>query len=66
MNERLKELNNKIVEAQDLLDFLTRYRIPISYGGYNFLFNELKSLRIEFAEAEHRARKDNHRMITCN
>jgi len=66
MTERLKELHYKIVEAQDLLDFLTRYQIPISYGGYTYLLNELKSLRLEFAELENVERKNNHRMITCN
>jgi hypothetical protein len=66
MTERLTELNRKIVEAQDLLDFLTRYQMPISFGGYNYLFNELRSLRLEFAELENKERKNNHRMITCN
>lgn len=66
MSERLKELHYKIVEAQDVLDFLVKYQIPISYGGYNFLFNELRSLRLEFAELENIERKNNHRMITCN
>ena len=66
MSRELINMKAKLVETEDLLEFLIKYQVPISYGGYNYLFNELRSLRLEYAEAEHKARKDNHRMITCN
>jgi hypothetical protein len=66
MSRELINMKAKLVETEDLLEFLIKYQVPISYGGYNYLFNELRSLRLEYAEAEHKARKDNHRMITFN
>lgn len=66
MTDQIKELNKRIVEAEDLLDFMTRYQVPFSKAGFYHLFDELKSLRIELAEVENTERKNNHRWITCN
>lgn len=59
-------LQNKIWEAEYCLDFITKYQVPFTKGGWNYLLDDLKTMKIELAEQEFEERKRVRKQIQSN
>jgi hypothetical protein len=64
--DNIQYLRIRIRERVDLLNYFTKYQIPFSVDGYKILADELRIMRIELAELEHKLSIFNYNLINSN
>jgi hypothetical protein len=55
-----------IRERVEVLNYFSRYQIPFSVEAYTILADELRTMRIELADLEHKQSVFNYNLINSN
>ena len=60
------ELRGNIRELEEFLEFMMKYQIPFTTGGFIHISDDIQAMKIELAELENKIRKIDHTLIKSN